>query len=76
MFITEEDYKVVIGEQRIKGYLAGKPGKPYQCRSGSPGRNCRLSTAEIRLYGHFSLHRMNIGTASLSCTPATFHFTT
>ena len=24
----------------------------------------------------FSLHRMNIGTASLSCTPATFHFTT
>nr|DAF21081.1 MAG TPA: hypothetical protein [Caudoviricetes sp.] len=24
----------------------------------------------------FSPHRMNSGTGSLSCTPATFHFTT
>ncbi len=53
MFITEEDYKVVIGDNALKVISQVSRGKPYQCRSGSPGRNCRLSTAEIRLYGHF-----------------------
>ena len=53
MFITEEDYKVVIGDNALKVISQVSPENRTKCRSGSPGRNCRLSTAEIRLYGHF-----------------------
>ena len=53
MFITEEDYKVVIGDNALKVISQVSP------------ENRTNAEAEARE-----------GTGSLSCTPATFHFTT
>lgn len=75
MFITEEDYKVVIGDNALKVISQVSP----------ENRTNAEAEAREEIAGYLrpkydctaiSLHRMNIGTASLSCTPATFHFTT
>nr|DAH02546.1 MAG TPA: hypothetical protein [Caudoviricetes sp.] len=41
-----------------------------------PGKKLPVIYGRNTTVRPFSLHRMNIGTGSLSCTPATFHFTT
>ena len=47
MFITDEDYKVVIGESALKVGVPGKHGKPQQCRDGGAGGNGRIPAPEI-----------------------------
>ncbi|MCS2679776.1 hypothetical protein NXV81_04400 [Bacteroides ovatus] len=76
MFITEEDYKVVIGDNALKVISQVSPENRTNAEAEAREEIAGYLLLEIRLYVPFSLHRMNIGTASLSCTPATFHFTT
>lgn len=53
MFITEEDYKVVIGDNALKVISQVSPENRTNAEAEAREENCRLSTAEIRLYGHF-----------------------
>lgn len=52
MFITEEDYKVVIGDNALK-VISQVSRKTVPMQKRKPGKKLPLSTAEIRLYGHF-----------------------
>lgn len=75
MFITEEDYKVVIGDNALKVISQVSP----ENRTNAEAEAWEEIAGYLRpktTVRPFSLHRMNTGTGSLSCTPATFHFTT
>ncbi|MCS2963123.1 hypothetical protein NXV12_20650 [Bacteroides thetaiotaomicron] len=75
MFITEEDYKVVIGDNALKVISQVSPENRTNAEAEA-GKKLPVIYGRNTTVRPFSLHRMNIGTASLSCTPATFHFTT
>ena len=68
MFITEEDYKVVIGDNALKVISQVSPENRTNAEAEA--------REEIAGYLRPKYDCTAIGTASLSCTPATFHFTT
>ena len=75
MFITEEDYKVVIGDNALKVISQVSPENRTNAEAEAREEIAGYLRPNYDCMAIFS-HRMNIGTASLSCTPATFHFTT
>ena len=50
MFVTDQDYKIVIGDQALK--VVSQPGEPGQCRDGSRRGNQRLPQTQIRHQRH------------------------
>lgn len=53
MFITEEDYKVVIGDNALKVISQVSPENRTNAEAEAREEIAGYLTAEIRLYGHF-----------------------